>query len=193
MITDFFTAQIFGCLAMIISIASWQIKDPKLIILCNFPACLFWGMQYVYLGATIGIITCFSTAIKDGVLYVTNEKQSKQIISLFFVTTLLLLLWNFKNWVDLLPISSLVIYNAALYFYRDNRSILSRATVLTKICWFIYCLNAGAYAGMTCSLLVLCSSLIGMVRYEQWKIGMCYKTMMPSLARYLFITQSVKT
>lgn len=174
--SDFFTAQIFGAIAMAISILSWQIKNPKLIILCNLPACIFWGLQYVYLSATIGAITCFSTALKDGALYFTNEKQAKYLIVSFFIGTLALLIWNYKGSIDLLPISALIIYNIALYFYRDDRSTLSRYIILTKICWLIYCFNAGAYVGMTCSVLVMASSVIGMARHEGWfKQGMIIK------------------
>ncbi|NQZ13569.1 MAG: YgjV family protein [Alphaproteobacteria bacterium] len=190
---SFLIAQIFGLCAMCISILSWQIKSPKVIILLNLPTCVLFGMQYIFLGASIGAITCFSTAAKDGALFFVKEKAGQFIIVFTLLITLLLLIINFTAWYDLLPITALIIYNAALYKWRENRSFMARTIIITKLCWIAYCSIVGAYAGAICAFLVLTSSLIGMARHEDWKTGNCYKTFAPSIVRALFILPSWRT
>lgn len=188
----FLLAQIIGLCAMGINIAAMQCKNPRHIILCCIPTGVLWSIQYLLLSAPMGALFNICAATKDCFLANVREK-----LVLFVIVTFLIILWSFglymfKNWFDILPLMAGTIMNLAL-IQRDNRPLIARATIMGQICWFAYNLIVGSWMGLTCSLLVTTSSLIGMARHESWQLGACYRSFAPSLVRSLFTFPNFRT
>lgn len=187
----FLLAQILGFFAMCISIFSWQIKNPRNIIIAYIPSSSLWSIHYIILGAPIGTLMNFLSVIKDSSLTFIHNKHVPYIISAFLVGLWSIGLYFFTAWYDILPLIAGTILNITL-LQRKNRALISRGTICSQICWITYNLIVGAYMGVACALLVTISAIIGMARHEEWKIGSCYRTFAPSIVRALFNFQNFK-
>ncbi|NQZ13568.1 MAG: YgjV family protein [Alphaproteobacteria bacterium] len=96
------------------------------------------------------------------------------------------------NWYDVLPLMAGTIANLGL-LKRDNREIVARASLTSQFCWITYNIIVSSWMGILCCLLVGSSCVIGMIRHENWKIGRCYRSFAPSIAKSLFIIPSWTT
>lgn len=182
----FIWAQIIGFFAMCFSITAWQLKKPNHIVLCYVPSGTLWSLQYLILGAPLGALMNASSALKDGALGFIKPQYIGFIIGSFLCLIWPAGLYFFQNWYDIFPLLGTTIINLAL-LKRDDRPFISRAIIVGQICWMTYNVIVGAWMGLACGLLVSTSSMIGMARHENWEIGKCYRSFLPSLMRSLMI------
>jgi len=187
----FLWAQVVGLFAMIFSIVSWQLKNPRHIILMNVPGCSLWAIQYIMLGGITGALMNIFSVFKDGALGFVRCSIVPYIISAYLLLIWAFGIYFFNNWFDSLALAGGTISNLAL-LKRDNRALMSRACIASQICWITYNSIVGAWIALICGVLVTVSSLIGMYRHENWEIGKCYKSFLPSVARFLFVFPNLK-
>ncbi len=190
--STFFWAQVAGLFATGICVGVWQIKNPRKILLFGVPGAFLWGVQYLLLGAPLGALTNFSSAAKDLILVNIHKKYLPILVGVFLLMIWGIGLYMMSTWADILPIFSVTLFNLALLF-RDNRSLLARSSILSQILWIMYNIIVGSWMGLLCSSLTIISTLWGMARHEEWEIGKCYKSFMPSLARSLFVVPNFRT
>ena len=188
----FLWAQIIGFVAMGINILSWQIKNPRHIILSYVPANTLWAIQYLMLGAPVGAMMNLCSAAKDGGLAFVKDKYVP-----FLIGSFLCVVWSvgfhfFQAWYDLLPMIAGTILNLSL-LQRNNRPLYARASLTACVLWLVYNVIVGSWIGTLSACLVMTSSIIGMARYEEWELGQCYKKFTPNLARSLFVVPNFRT
>ena len=171
---------------------AWQIKNPRLIIFSYCPACTLWAIQYFLLGAPLGVILNICSAGKDGLLAFIDEKFVPFLIGAFLFFVWSIGLSFFTHWYDILPILAGTIINIAL-LQRDNRALVARASIAASLCWIMYNLIVHSYMGFASGCFVILSSMIGMARYEEWELGKCYRTFLPSITRSLFVFPNFRT
>lgn len=188
----FIWAQIIGLAAMSINILSWQLKNPRHIIFCYIPACSLWAIQYVLLHAPLGVVMNVLSVIKDSFLSTVKEIYVRCVIGGFLVSIWGIGLYFFSEWYDILPLIGGTIINLGL-LQRDNRSLMARAGIGGQFFWITYNLIVGSYMAAISGCLLIISSTIGMARHEEWILGRCHRTFVPSLARSLFIFPQWRT
>lgn len=165
---------------MCINIAAWQLKNSRHIIFCYVPSSTLWGIHYALLGAPLGLLTNICSIFKDGTLALGKDKHAPYAIFGYLFATFTIGLYLFKDWYDLFPLMAGFFINISL-LQRDNRGLIARGTLCGQICWFAYNIIVGAWVGCLCAILVSTSTVIGMARYEQWDLPMCYKRFLPRL------------
>ncbi|MAZ76775.1 MAG: hypothetical protein CMH31_05680 [Micavibrio sp.] len=188
----FLLAQIIGLCAMGINIFAWQLKNSRHIIFSYVPAGSLWALQYIILGAPLGVVMNVCSVIKDFFLTFINADYVIYIIGLFMISIWSIGLYFYDNWYDILPLFGATVTNLSL-LQRDNRSFVARGVICAQIFWISYNLIVGSYAAALSGIMVICSSTIGMARHEKWIIGNCYRTFAPSLVRALFSFPSFRT
>lgn len=189
----FFWAQVIGFFAMAIGVAAMQIKDSRKILLWNAPSSLLWTIQYLMLGAPIGALLNLGSALKDTGTAFLNQRYVSHIIMTYMAMSWGVGLYNFAHWCDALPLIGVTIVNSALMIDRDNRSLFVRAVIVNCAVWVVYNTIVGSWMGAACASLVIVSSVISMARYEEWKIGRCYRSFVPSITRALFTFSNFRT
>ena len=190
--SELFWAQIIGFFAMMICITAWQLKNSRHIILCYVPANTLWAIQYLMLGAPMGAFLNICAVAKDCGLGFAADKYVKKIIVVFLLVVWGTGLYLFNQWYDILPILAATILNIAL-IQRDNRSLYARACIATCLLWMTYNIIVHSWMAAACACFVMASSTVGMIRYEGWVIGRCYRSFLPSLMRSLFVFPNFRT
>lgn len=188
----FLWAQVIGFVAMGINILSWQLKNPRHIILSYVPANTLWAIQYMMLGAPVGAMINLCSAAKDGGLAFVKDKYVPFLIGSFLCVVWIVGLHFFQAWHDLLPLIAGTILNLSL-LQRNNRPLYARASLTACALWLVYNVIVGSWIGTLSACLVMTSSIIGMARHEEWALGQCYKKFTPNLARSLFAVPNFRT
>lgn len=185
-ISSFIIAQIIGLVAMALCIFTWQQKDARKIILWYSPVNILWSLHFVVLGAYSGAAVAIVNAIKDGMLAYIRPQYIALLIFSYIAIVWIATLYHIEHWYGFIPLIATTIFNIVLLIDRDNRYAIARCGLMSNVSWIIYNCFVGGWVGIACSTFVICSTLTGMIRHENWKIGRCYKTFAPSVARSLF-------
>ncbi len=183
----FIWAQIMGALGLLANVISWQIKKPRHIILATVPCNILWASHYAMLGAPLGAIANLCSCFKNLGLAFVQDRLVPYIIYGSILLTWGIGLYFYEFWYDILPLFSIAILNLGLLF-RDNRPLIARTTLIHCTFGLVYDSIVGSYVGFFCGVFIMVSALIGMYRYENWEIGKCYKTFIPSLTRSLLFS-----
>ncbi len=183
----FLIAQIIGFCAMCFSVAAWQVKEPRKIYALYVPSSLLWSLQYCLLGAPVGAIISICSASKDAGLAFADPKHKKYFLCAYLLLIIIFGCYFYQSTISIFPIFAAFFLNITILL-TDQRSFISRSTIISQFCFIYYNLHNDAWMAMLCSCFVILSSIIGMARHEKWVIGKCYKTFMPSIIKSLFFT-----
>jgi hypothetical protein len=180
----FILAQTAGLVAMCFSIFAWQLKKQEHILMCYVPSRFFWSIQFFLLGAHNAALFSFVCMFKDCAIIRSNERGLKYIIGSFIIFNIGLILLFYKTLFDILPLLVTLLINLPL-LKKDNRYWMARCNIAAQLCWIMFNLHVGAYMGFVCACFIIISSLIGMARHENWEIGRCHLTFIPTLTKAL--------
>ena len=155
-------AQIFGILGLIVMIISLFQKDKsKMLIYIVFNG-IFFGIQYLFLNAMVGMWSNFFGIIRT---YVSNKKEEKEKLNKWYVVTFFLIgyiiigLISFDGKIiSLLPIIAEIIYVISLW--QKSTKKIRIGTLIMVILWLIYDIIVMAYPSAITDLIVLTSTVI---------------------------------
>lgn len=183
---QFIIIQIIGFIAMAIGTLAQQAKTSRRMIGFSIPSSALWTIQYIMLGAPIGALINGGGILKDIGVLAFNKRHVPLLIATYIIFSCVIGLYMFKAWYDILPLICVTVLNLS-FIQRDNRPLIARAMIINCLLWIVYNGIVESWMGLACACFVICSSIIGMYRHENWDIGKCYKSFFPSLARSLFI------
>lgn len=175
------TAQIFGILAMLCFIFSFQFKKGTGIIFCQLIGSVFYALQYtflsiidstIYMGLLLNIIGTFRALV----YYKRDFFHAESTFWLvFFIATFVLsyvclfLFFNVKPTleniiIEFLPVAGKTITTVG-FKLKDARKIRIFA-IINSIPWGIYHFTHASIGGTIGETINFLSSVIGMIRYK---------------------------
>ncbi len=189
---SFFWAQIIGFIALGFCILAWQLKNSYHIMALSMLECALWGIHYIAMGMTVAGIQQFIASAKCGIVAYASQKYLKAVITIYVVCIWANSLFLFSHWHDLIPaIASSIISIPCIR--ADSREIIARGMFCGQLMWIYYDLYIGSVIAAFSSFIIMVSVIIGMYRHENWQIGKCHKTFVPSIARALFVFPNFRT
>lgn len=162
----FLLAQAVGAIAMTCAILQMQLKSSRHIMLCHIPISSLWILQYFLLGAPAGIVSNTLNVFR-GLSVLTKGKVIWVCYWCLNIAVLTVGYFIVESWLDLLPLTTSLLGNLTL-LRADDRRFLCRNNLIGCMLWHIYNISVGSWMGLLCGMLVMCSTLIGMARYEGW-------------------------
>ena len=152
----FILAQIFGVIAWFLLVISYYRKNTKKILFIQLLALLFYCLNYLFLGAIIGIIVIIIEFIRNYAYYKTDKD-----IYIFFCTLpiyLILAYFTRGNLINLIPIMASIIDG---FVFTKKRLFVLSGSILVYTLWIIYDINISSYTGViTDSIIVGSNSFI---------------------------------
>ena len=168
-----FLIQLIGFAGLATSIAAFQFKKHRSIVLCKMASELIFALQYILLGA-------WTAAVLDGIsvirntLYTNFVKRGRSTtpivvgFCLFVVATGIV---TFDGWLSLLPIAAKLLTTVSYGMKKEK--LLRFITLPSCIMWTIYNLQVGSLGGALGDTLTLISLLIGIYKYDIKKEKAC--------------------
>lgn len=164
-------AQIFGLLAVVTFLSSYQIKRRENIIKWNVISRILYIIQYVLLGAFEGAVLDIVGAISSTVANKKDNKVIKVNLPLIILNFNLLIfvvgMVLYKNIFSLFPIIGLMLHTSA--FWISDEKKIRVISFLGSPFWLVYNLSKFAYGSAIGDILTMLSIGLAIYRYDSKK------------------------
>ena len=175
--------QAVGVIALIFAIISFQQKTQKKIVFIQLISSTLFSVHFYLLGAYVGCLLNIIGIFRAAIFMNKDKKWAKNKFWLWFfiavsvlagVTTmdgdLNLLTWNIDfgaihTYFAFLPMIGMILTSVA--FWVENAKTVRRISFPSSPCWMIYNAYNRSWAGVATEMFVMCSIIIGMIRYDR--------------------------
>jgi len=160
-------AQAVGFAAMVLLVSSFQMKTRKKILGLQLASETLWVTHYALLGAYTGMALNFVAAARCFVYAKRETKKwaDKPLIPwLFFTVAVIVTLLSWTGPASLLPMASVCITSFVAW---SKRPVIIRVfSIPGCVCWFVFNLLSGSYAGVVTEILNITSIVTGIIRID---------------------------
>ena len=160
--------QITSIIGMILTIASFQMKTRKQIIVLQTAGSTFFLLSYFLLGSWTAVYLNIIYLVRNFVFYFSKEHKwakHKIWLAIFLGAVVVAGFVGFHSWLDILPIFGAVFATVAMYMQSEN--MLRLLNILASPCWLIYNLSVPSTGGVVCEVFNMISIIVGLIRYKK--------------------------
>ena len=164
--TKFIIAQVFGYIGLVLTIAAYQCKKHKGVMLLKTSSELFFAVQYFLLGTYTGMAMNFVSSARNLTFsyLVEKGKSTRPFQIIFCVLFAVFGIITWQNYLSLFIILAKLLTTVA--YGMKNTKLLRYATVPTSIFWMIYNFSCRSSAGVICEILSLVSLISAIIRID---------------------------
>ena len=158
---NFYLAQVFGILAWILLFISyWKNGNNKLLYL-QIISCLFFVLNYCFLGAVSGILVVSFEIIRD-YLY-TKIKNPMSVFMLSIPFYIVISIFSYDGFFSLFSIFASLFDAYALT--KKNKKVVVLG-IITYVLWLIYDISYASYSTIIPEIILIFSNLIILINYR---------------------------
>lgn len=160
----------FGVLSTVCFIISFQIKSNRALFIMQSVANVFYGTQFLLLGATGGLFNMALQIVRNLLLCRIEEWKWLQWKGWAAVFSLISLGYMILRWEGLPDILPVIAFSTASFAFWTNSAKMLRLAELVCVspAWLAYDLISGAYGGVLNELVILASVVVSIIRFG-WK------------------------
>lgn len=163
--------QILSLIAMVLMMASFQMKTRKQIIIMQTIGSALFAISYLLLGSWSAVYLNGVFIIRNTVFYFGKDKkwaQHKAWLPIFLCAVVVAGLAGFRSGWDLLPIAGSVIGTVAMYMASENT--LRALKLCESPCWLAYNCTVPSTGGIICEVCNIISIVVGLIRFRKKNI-----------------------
>ncbi len=160
--------QILSIIGMVLTIASFQMKTRKQIILFQTAGSTFFLLSYLLLESWPAVYLNVVFLIRNIVFYFGKDKrwaQHKIWLAVLLCAVVVAGSIGFRSWLDILPIIGSVFGTVAMYM--KNANMLRLLKLGDSPCWLIYNCTVPSTGGIICEVFNMISIVVGLIRYKK--------------------------
>lgn len=160
-------AGLVGVAALIVALTSFQMNVPKKMVLCQLVSSTLFTIHFFMLGAVVGAAINIMSAVRSLIYAQTDKKWAMHPIwtVVFVIISILIAVFCWEGWVSILPVLGAVSYT--LSFRMKTSKMVRLVSLPSSPCWIVYNGIKGSLPGIITECYVICSILIGMLRYDR--------------------------
>lgn len=159
----FYLAQLFGIVALVILILSFQKNNKKTLLKYQIFSSLFFAMQYLCLNAITGCLMNLMTMIRN-VVYKKLKKTPLLFLILIIISMIILTVFSYNGLISLLPTIAVILYSIALW--QKNLKITRITEIVSCSLFIIYNINVLAISGLISTIIELVFAVIAVYRFD---------------------------
>ncbi len=160
--------QVLSVIGMVLTIASFQLKTRKQIILMQTAGSVFFLLSYLLLESWSAVYLNIVFLIRNVVFYFSKDKkwaQHKVWLGALLCAVIAAGSVGFRSWLDILPIVGSVFGTVAMYMKNEN--MLRLLKLGDSPCWLIYNCTIPSTGGIICEIFNMVSIVVGLLRYKK--------------------------
>ncbi len=160
----------FGVLSTICFIISFQIKSNKGLFITQSIANVFYGLQFLLLGAYSGCVNLILGILRNLLMTQYGKRKwvrSKGWVAVFIAAFAAVLVLTWDGWTSLLPFAAMTTCTVA--FWTDNALNIRKANLFVACpSWIIYDVVFHSWAGVLNETITIVSIMVSVWRFG-WK------------------------
>lgn len=159
----FWLAQIFGIVALIILIISFQKNSKNTLLKYQIFSSLFFAIQYLCLNAITGCLMNLMTLIRN-IIYKKFEKVPVIYLLLIITAMTVLSIFSYNGFISLLPALAVILYSIALW--QKNLTITRITEVISCSLFIVYNIKVLAITGLISTIIEMTFAIIAIYRFD---------------------------
>ena len=160
--------QCASVIGMILTVASFQMKTRKRIILFQTIGSTFFLISYFLLGSWTGVYMNIVYLARNVVFYFRKDRtwaRGRGWLYVFLVGSIAAGTLGYQALIDILPLFGACFATLAMYMQKEN--MLRLLNLAASPCWLIYNISLPSSGGIICEAFNMVSVLVGLVRYRK--------------------------
>lgn len=159
----FYLAQLFGIVALIILIISFQKNNKKSLLKYQIFSSLFFAIQYLCLNAITGCLMNLMTMIRN-IVYKKFKRTPLFLVLLIIISMITLSVFSYNGIISLLPTLAVILYSIALW--QKNLTITRITEVISCSLFIVYNINVLAITGLISTIIELFFAIVAIYRFD---------------------------
>ena len=160
----FYLTQVFGLIALIILISSFQQNNKKKLLKYQIFSSVFFSVYYLLLNATTGFLVNAMNVIRNIMFSKLGKKipifYSGIVVSFFIVMSIVF----YDGLISLLPFIATIMYTIVIS--QKNLTITRIVVLITCLLSIIYNIEMSAVTALIASILEFTSVVISIYRFD---------------------------
>lgn len=164
---NYIVSQIFVIFAVLSFGFSYLTNDKKKIMILVTMTSLFYGGEYLLLGAFSGVVVNIISIIRNIWFYVNAKNNKKNNIWVLVILSLALVILGiitYENIFSIIPIVATVLFTYSVW--QDNNKVYRYLSVPMSIMWIVYNIVCGSILGLIAESVMLVFEIIGIIKLE---------------------------
>ena len=160
--------QILSLIAMFLTMASFQMKTRKQIIIMQTLGSGLFMISYLFLESWSAVYLNGIFLVRNTIFYFGKDKkwaQHKLWLPVMMCAVVAAGLAGFRSWWDLLPVVGSVIGTVAMYMTSENT--LRALKLCESPCWLVYNCTVPSTGGIICEACNIVSIVVGLIRFRK--------------------------
>ena len=170
MSVNYIISQVFVVLAMLSLGISYLCKDKKKIMVLCILYSIFYGGQYLLLGAITGFAMNIVSIIRNIWFYINAKKEQKNNIIVFIILCLIAIvsgIISYDNLFSLIPIAATILFTYSVW--QDNTKIYRWLSLPISALWITYNICFKSVFGIIAELVLLMFEIVGIIKIQKQK------------------------
>ena len=167
---NFYVAQAFGIIGLILSVLSMQMKTKRNIMIMLLLLNLASALNFLFLDSITGSLICFLAVFETFINYLYDSKDKRvpvYIIAFYIFVNLILGLISFKGLIDIIPIVCALLFIATVCTKSESK--IRKLMFGNQLLWLGYDIKAKAYMFAITNILTLISIVVAFFRFDYKK------------------------
>lgn len=157
-------SYIFGFLAIIYLVISFQTDDTKVLLKDQVISSFFSGIQYLLIGSLSGAFMNFIAGVRN-IVYKKYDKKIPLFVLIFFIMLITFFsMMSYNDNISLLPMLAVLNYSFALW--TGDLRLIRIINVSSNLLFLIYDLFISSITGFILHLLEMSSALVSIYRFD---------------------------
>lgn len=162
----FWLGQIIGVVAVVLSIAVYQLNNRVRMLQVAMASALFFAGSFFFLKAYTAVALNILGAVRCYAYFkVIPSKQTAWIFWLFAILAIIAAAITWNGPVSFLALAGTLLYGVAEW--QRSPKYIRRLSLLGPPMWFSYNFLVRSYPGMFIEVFVITSNLIGQYRFDR--------------------------
>ena len=160
-------ANILGVIGIFFLVVSVQCNKKSSILIFQIFANIFYGLQYLTLGAFSAGVMSIVSLLRCLIFYSYDRKGKLVPLWLFLILALSIIFpifFTYDGILSLFPIVATLVYSYATW--QKNLSLFRKLVLSVSILWITYNFCVGAYISVIGSIFEFVSSLLAIYRLD---------------------------
>lgn len=160
----FYIAQLFGIIALLILIMSFQKNKKDTLLKYQIFSSLLFALQYLFLNAISGCLMNLMTVVRNLIYKKFKDKIPIVYLILIIICMIILSLIFYKGIISLFPTLAVILYSIALW--QTNLTITRVTEVISCSLFIIYNVQVLAISGLLSTIIEMLSVIIAIYKFD---------------------------
>lgn len=165
----YYIAQAFGIIGMVLSIASFQLRENKKFFVAQAASGASFAINFLLLGSTTAAVLNFINIFRGWVFGFAPKSLRTPLAVVVGGAYILSTVLTYDGWLSLLVLAAQLVGTAVMW--TDSGTVIRVAQLaFVSPAWLTHNIICGSLGAILCEIFAITSTVISLVRFREKKV-----------------------